>query len=402
MIDVKKIRENFIIYQKQPDLCYLDSAASSLKVKQAVDVIDNYYHTLGVNVHRGAYELAYEATKQYEDARLTVSRFINSESEESIVFTRGTTSSLNLVAHGSMHQLKEGDEIITSELEHHSSILPWMVVAKKTKAKLIYIPLTKEGRITVKHFESVLSDKTKVVALTHVSNAMGYQTPIKEIAQLAHQKKAIVILDAAQSVPHTPIDVKDLDVDFMAFSGHKMFGPSGVGVLYGKKKLLNELEPYEFGGEMADQVFKDSFTYKDAPLRFEAGTPVISGAIGLAEAIRFIDSVGIKAIEEHTKALHQYTLNQMKEIKGLTIYNPNADMPIINFNIDGVHPHDIATTLDQYHINVRAGHHCAQLVTKFLHVNSTLRASFHVYNSIEDCDIFIKGLKEAIQFFSGF
>ena len=402
MIDVKKIRENFIIYQKQPNLCYLDSAASSLKVKQAVDVIDRYYHTLGVNVHRGAYELAYEATKQYEDARITVSRFINSESEESIVFTRGTTSSLNLVAHGLSHQLHEGDEIITSELEHHSSILPWMVVAKKTQAKLVYIPLTDEGRITVDNFKKVLSDRTKVVALTHVSNAMGYKTPIKEIAQLAHQKKAIVILDAAQSVPHMKVDVKDLDVDFMAFSGHKMFGPSGVGVLYGKIHLLNALEPYEFGGEMADQVFKDSFTYKDAPLRFEAGTPVISGAIGLAEAIRFIESIGMKSIEEHTRKLHQYTLTHMKDIKGLTIYNLSADMPIINFNIDGVHPHDIATTLDQYHINVRAGHHCAQLVTKFLHVNSTLRASFHVYNSYEDCDVFIKGLKEAIEFFSGF
>jgi cysteine desulfurase/selenocysteine lyase len=402
MIDVKKVRDNFIIYQKQPNLCYLDSAASSLKVKTVVDQVNKYYHTLGVNVHRGAYELAYEATKQYEDARITVKDFIHAESEENIVFTRGTTSSLNLIAKGFEHMLQPGDEIITSELEHHSSVLPWMVVAKQKGAKLIYIPLTNKGKITVENFKSVLSERTKVVAITHVSNAMGYLTPIKEISKLAHDKGAVVILDAAQSVPHMKVNVKDLGVDFLAFSGHKMFGPSGVGVLYGKAKLLNQLEPYEFGGEMADQVFKDHFTYKDAPLRFEAGTPVISGAIGLAEAIRYIESLDMDNIEAHTKALHQYTLSQMKDIEGITIYNMDSEMPIINFNVNGVHPHDIATTLDQYQINVRAGHHCAQLVTKFLNVNATLRASFHVYNSIEDCDTFIKGLKASIQFFNGF
>jgi cysteine desulfurase/selenocysteine lyase len=402
MIDVKKVRENFIIYQKQPNLCYLDSAASSLKVKTVVDQVNKYYHTLGVNVHRGAYELAYEATKQYEDARITVKDFIHAESEENIVFTRGTTSSLNLIAKGFEHMLQPGDEIITSELEHHSSVLPWMVVAKQREAKLVYIPLTKQGKITVDNFKSVLSERTKVVAITHVSNAMGYLTPIKEISKLAHEKGAVVILDAAQSVPHMKVNVQDLGVDFLAFSGHKMFGPSGVGVLYGKEKLLNQLEPYEFGGEMADQVFKDHFTYKDAPLRFEAGTPVISGAIGLAEAIRYIESLDMDNIEAHTKTLHQYTLSQMKDIEGITIYNMDAEMPIINFNVNGVHPHDIATTLDQYQINVRAGHHCAQLVTKFLNVNATLRASFHVYNSKEDCDTFIKGLKASIQFFNGF
>ena len=402
MIDVKKIRENFIIYQKQPNLCYLDSAASSLKVKTVVEQTNKYYHTLGVNVHRGAYDLAYEATKLYEDARETVKDFIHAESEDNMIFTRGTTSSLNLVAYGLSYTLKPGDEIITSELEHHSSVLPWMMVAKKTGAKLVYIPLTKEGKMTVSAFESVLTDKPKIVAITHVSNAMGYVTPIEEMTKRAHQKKAIVILDGAQSVPHMKVDVQKLGVDFLAFSGHKMFGPSGVGVLYGKKDLLNMMEPYEYGGEMADEVFKDQATWKDAPLRFEAGTPVISGAIGLAEAIRYINSIGIDEIESHTRRLHQYTLDKMKEIEGLTIYNLTAEMPIINFNVNNIHPHDIATTLDQYQINVRAGHHCAQLVTKFLGVHSTLRASFQIYNSIEDCDLFIKGLKEAIQFFNGF
>ena len=402
MIDVKKVRENFIIYQKQPQLCYLDSAASSLKVKTVVDQINKYYHTLGVNVHRGAYDLAYEATRLYEDARVTVKDFIHAESDENIIFTRGTTSSLNLIAQGLSHLLSPGDEIITSELEHHSSVLPWMMVAKKTGAKLVYIPLTEEGKITATAFESVLTNRTKIVAITHVSNAMGYLTPIIDITKRAHQKNAIVILDGAQSVPHMKVDVQKLGVDFLAFSGHKMFGPSGVGVLYGKKELLNIMEPYEYGGEMADEVFKEYATWKDAPLRFEAGTPVISGAIGLAEAMRYISSIGFDDIEAHTRSLHQYTLNQMKDIEGLTIYNPHADMPIINFNVNNVHPHDIATTLDQYQINVRAGHHCAQLVTKFLNVNSTLRASFHIYNTIEDCDLFIKGLREAIQFFNGF
>lgn len=401
MIDINKVRKDFPIYDIQPKLAYLDSAASSLKVRSVIKQVDYYYMSLGVNVHRGAYELAYEATKLYEDARITVSKFIGAEEDE-IIFTRGTTSALNLIAHAYKEILKPGDEIITSELEHHSSLLPWMVVAKKTGAKLVYIPLTDEGRITVDGFKAVLTDKTKVVAITHVSNVMGYKTPIEEITKLAHEKNAIVILDAAQSVPHMKVDVKQLGVDFLAFSGHKMFGPSGVGVLYGKENLLNSIEPFEFGGEMADQVFKDHATYKEAPLKFEAGTPVISGAIGLAEAIRYIESIGLDEIHDHTHQLHQYTLDKLKKIEGVTIYNPTADNPVIAFNIDDVHPHDIATMLDQHHVNVRAGHHCAQLVTKFLGVNSTLRASFHIYNNIADCDTFIDSVKAAKEFFLSF
>jgi cysteine desulfurase / selenocysteine lyase len=401
MMDVTKIRLDFPIYQKHPNLKYLDSAASSLKVKAVVDEIDHYYTTLGVNVHRGAYDLAYEATKLYEDARLTVANFMGA-SEEEIIFTRGTTSSLNMIASAYREILKPGDEIISTELEHHSSILPWMKVAERTGAKLTYIPLTKEGRITVEAFKKVVSKQTKVVVITHVSNTMGYLTPVKEIISLAHQIGAVVILDGAQAVPHMKVDVKALDVDYYAFSGHKMFGPSGVGVLYGKVNLLNQIEPSEFGGEMVDQVFKDSFTYKDAPLRFEAGTPVISGAIGLAAAIRYIESIGYEKLHEHTQALHQYTLKKMQSLHGISIYNPTADQAIINFNVDGVHPHDIATMLDQNQVNVRAGHHCAQLVTQFLGVNSTLRASFQIYNSYEDCDALISGVITARDFFQSF
>jgi cysteine desulfurase/selenocysteine lyase len=401
MIDVKAIREDFPVYQNQPNMIYLDSAASALKVKSAIHQVDNYYQTLGVNVHRGAYDLAYETTMLFEGAREKVAQFIHAIPEE-IVFTRGATSALNMVAHAYMNILSEGDEIITSELEHHSSVLPWMMVAKHTKAKLIYVPLTKEGRITEEGFLSVLTKKTKVVALTHVSNVMGYLTPIKAIAKHAHKVNAVVVLDGAQSVPHMRVDVKDLDIDYLAFSGHKMFGPSGVGVLYGKKHLLDQLEPFEYGGEMVDQVTKDSATWKEAPMRLEAGTPVISGAIGLAAAMDYIMQLGFENIHAHTHQMHQYTLKKLKQLEGITIYNPTAENPVICFNVDGVHPHDIATMLDQHKVSVRAGHHCAQLVSQFLGVTSTLRASFHIYNDMHDADTFIESVKEARDFFLGF
>ena len=401
MMDVKKIRLDFPIYQTQPNLIFFDTAASSLKVKHVIEKVDHYYQALGVNVHRGAYDLAYEATALYENARKNVARFIHAKEEE-IIFAKGTTSALNLVAHAYTKILKPGDEVITSELEHHSSLLPWMIATKKIGAKLIYIPLSKEGRITVDGFKKVLSDRTKIVAITHVSNVMGYLTPIEEITKLAHEKDAIVILDAAQSAPHMKLDVDQLGVDFLAFSGHKMFGPSGVGVLFGKEKLLNSLEPMEYGGEMADQVTKDSVTFKDAPLRFEAGTPVISGAIGLSAAIDYIESVGFDQIHNHTHEIHQYLLSKLKAVEGVTIYNKTADNPVIAFNIDGIHPHDIATMLDSSKVSVRAGHHCAQLVSQFLGVQSTLRASIHIYNDIHDCDVFIQSVIAARDFFRQF
>jgi cysteine desulfurase/selenocysteine lyase len=401
MIDVKKIRQDFPIYDKEPKLTYLDSAASSLKVKSVIDHVDRYYQYLGVNVHRGAYDLAYEATRLYEAARTNVAKFIGANEDE-IIFTRGTTSALNMVAYAYRDILKEGDEIITSELEHHSSILPWMMTAKKTGASLTYVPLTKEGRITVEAFKKVLTEHTKIVALTYVSNVMGYQTPIEEIARLAHAKGAIVVLDAAQAVPHMAVDVKALDVDFMAFSGHKMFGPSGIGVLFGKNHLLNMLEPVEYGGEMADQVFKDHATWKEAPLRFEAGTPIISGAIGLSAAVDYIQKIGYDNIHAHTIALRDYTIKKLEDIEGITIYNKHADISTITFNIEDIHPHDIATMLDQYQVSVRAGHHCAQLVSRFLGVNSTLRVSFHIYNDFNDCDVLVSSIKAAKDFFSSF
>lgn len=401
MMNVKEIRKLFPIFNQVKPLHYLDSAASSLKPQIVLDAMDSYYEKLGVNVHRGTYQLTYEATDLYEKARSTVANFINAATDE-VVFTRGATEALNMVAYSYRNILKPGDEIITSELEHHSQLIPWQVTAKKTGAKLVFIPLDKAGKITVENFSEVLSDKTKVVAINHVSNALGYETPVKEITRLAHEKQAIVSLDAAQSIAHQKIDVKELNVDFLAFSGHKMFGPSGIGVLYGKKELLNDLEPMQYGGEMADDVFHEYATVKPSPIRFEAGTPIIAGAIGLGSAIEFILALGYDKIHTHLTKLHQMLIAELKKIKEVTLYNETASHPTVTFNIKDIHPHDIASYLDQKGVSVRAGHHCAQLVSRFLNVPSTLRVSLHIYNTEEDLFVLIDALKEAYQFFSSF
>ena len=401
MIDLKDIKKDFPIYQHEPNLIYLDSAASALKPQVVIDRVNQYYETSGVNVHRGTYQLAYEATEAYEKAREKVASFISAEPEE-IIFTRGTTSALNMVAQFYRNKLKPDDEIITSELEHHSSLLPWMANAKATQAKLVYIPLTKEGRITVENFKSVLTPKTKVVAINYISNVMGYKSPVEDIIKIAHEKGITVILDAAQAVPHMKVDVKSLDVDFLAFSGHKMLGPSGIGVLYGKKQLLNDLEPVEYGGEMVDEVFKDHAEFSDAPIKFEAGTPIISGAIGLAKAVEYMEHIGYDTIHQHTMKLHDYTMNELKKINHLVIYNEGADISTLTFNIEGVHPHDVSSYLDQDNICIRAGHHCAQLVSRFLEVPSTLRVSFHIYNTIDDCKKLVESLRKASDFFQTF
>lgn len=401
MLDVKKIRQDFPIYETNQDLVYLDTAASSLKPKQVIDVVDHYYSKMGVNVHRGVYGLSYEATDLYESARHTVAKFLNAKFEE-IVFTRGTTASLNLVASSYLDKMTEEDEIITSELEHHSSMLPWLHVSKKTKAKLKYVELDTEGRITVEAFKKVLSDKTKVVALTYVSNVMGYITPIKEIIDLAHQKGAIVVVDAAQAAPHMEIDVTALNADFLAFSGHKLCGPTGIGVLYGKRHLLNQMDPIEFGGDMSQTVDKFEATWKDAPYRFEAGTPIISGAIGLARALDYITSIGFDAIHEHVKTLHDYAILKLEAVEGIEIYNKTAETGIVTFNVVDVHPHDAASIFDKNKVCIRAGHHCAQPITKWLKQIATLRATFYIYNTKDDVDVFVDSVKEAVRFFGAF
>lgn len=402
MLNIKEIRKNFPVLNDNPNLSYLDSAASSLKPKCVIDKIDYYYNKLGVNVHRGVYNLSYEATDLYEEARNNVANFINAKFEE-IVFTRGASASLNLVAMSyGMKFINEGDEIITSELEHHSSHMPWFNVAKVKKATVKYIPLNEEGRITIEGFKSVLSDKTKVVALTYVSNVMGYITPIEEIIKLCHERGIIVSVDGAQAVPHMKIDVKKLDCDFLSFSGHKMCGPTGIGVLYGKKELLEQMDPIEFGGDMADVVTKDSQTYKDVPYKFETGTPIIAAAIGLGEAVKFLDSIGLDEIAAYENLLASEARRRLSMLDGVEVYNMTAETGVVAFNIKGVHPHDAASVYDKNGVCIRAGHHCAQLITSWLNQISTTRASFYFYNTMEDVDNLVKSVEEARDFFSSF
>jgi len=400
MFDTTDIRNKFPFYKSNPNLVYLDSGATSLKPKTVLDKMNEYYSNYGVSVHRGVYQLGYVATNEYETAREKVAKFINADFEE-VVFTSSTTDALNKLAlmysEGNLHS---GDEILTSELEHHSSILPWMQISIKRNMKLSYIPLNSEGRITVENFKKVMNPNVKVVVLTYVSNVFGYITPIKEIIEIAHSYNAVVIVDAAQAVAHLKIDVKELDCDFLAFSGHKMFGPTGVGVLYGKKSLLKKLDPAFYGGDMNEMVTKEGVEVKDIPYRFEAGTPMIAEVIGLGRAIDFIEELGYERIESHLKKLHTYLIDKVKDIKELEIYNLNADIGILSFNIKGVHPHDAATCYDDLGICLRAGHHCAQLVTRWLHCVGTLRASLHIYNDFNDIDRFVEATKETIKLFT--
>lgn len=401
-MNLDKIRQDFPVLRDNSNLAYLDNAAMALKPDCVIKAVNDYNSKLGVNVHRGVYKLSYEATELYEQARNTIAKFINSSFEE-IVFTRGASQSLNLVASSyGLNFINEGDEIITSELEHHSSHMPWNNVCNVRKAVIKYVPLNSEGRITIEAFKSVLTNKTKVVALTYVSNVMGYITPIKEIIKLAHEVGAIVIVDGAQAVPHMKVDVKDLDCDFLAFSGHKLCGPTGIGVLYGKKELLDKMPPIEFGGDMADTVTKDSMTFKMPPYKFEAGTPIIAGAIGLAKACEYIESIGLDNISKYEYMLKEEALKRLKEIPDIIIYNPNCETGIISFNIKGVHPHDAASVFDKDDVCIRTGHHCAQLITSWLNTIGTVRASFYFYNNMNDVIKFVEGVKEARDFFSMF
>ncbi|MCK7488312.1 MAG: SufS family cysteine desulfurase [Bacillus subtilis] len=382
-----------------PGYVYLDSAATSLKPQVVIDAVDRYLSQLSANIHRGVYFESYESTRLYEETREIIADFINADVSE-IVYTRGATSALNFVAtaYGSTH-LNEGDEIVVSELEHHSMLLPWQAVAAKTKAKLIYVPLDTEGRITAAAVQSVLSKRTKIVALTAMSNVFGYQTPIEAIVPIVHAAGAIIVVDAAQAIQHINVDVRQWDVDFLGFSGHKMLGPTGIGVLYGKKALLQNLEPIEYGGDMNDQVGKFVSEWKDIPHRFEAGTMPIAEVIGLGEAIKYLKQVTIETIEHDTTRLYRYTVQQLKKIPGITIYNANSEAGIIAFNIDNVHPHDAASFYAEQRVCLRAGHHCAQLVMQWLGIEASLRASLFFYNTYADADKFLQTTKAAVAFF---
>lgn len=402
MLDVNAIRQHFPFFEVNKDVAYLDSAASTLKCRECIEKMDEYMEHNGSNVHRGVYKLSYEATCEYEDARSVIAKFINADFNE-VVFTRGCSQALNLIASSyGMDFINEGDEVVTSLLEHHSSHMPWINVCNKKKATLKYIPLDENNRITVENFKKVLTNKTKVVAITQVSNVMGYLTPLKEIIELAHSVGAIVIVDGAQSIPHMKVDVKALDCDFLCFSGHKMCGPTGVGVMYGKLSLLNKMNPIEFGGDMAEDVFTHEMTFKDAPYKFETGTPMIAEVLGLASACKFLDSIGLDNIYKHEKELKDYCISKLKEIDNVIIYNPDSDTGVIALNIKGTHPHDAASVFDKNNVCLRAGHHCAQLITRHLKSPGTLRISFYMYNDKNDVDKFIESVKEASEFFGMF
>lgn len=397
--NILNIKKDFPVLVNNPDLIYLDSCASSLKPKVVIDKIDEYYNKYGVNVNRGVYSLSYHATEEYEETREVVAKFINARSKE-VVFTRGASSALNLVASSyGLANINEGDEIIVSELEHHSNVMPWQNVAKLKKGILKYVELDSEGKITVDAFKKVLSEKTKVVALTYVSNVMGYITPIKEIINLAHEVGAVVIVDAAQAVPHMKVDVKDLDADFLAFSAHKMLGPTGLGVLYGKYKLLQMMDPIEFGGDMNDNVDLYDSHFKNAPFKFETGTPPIAEVIAFKEAIKYLENLGFDKIEAHQEVLTNYLMEEMQKIEGVKVYNKSATTGVVSFNIWDAHPHDVSTMFDEEHIALRAGHHCAQLITRWLEVPGTLRACVYIYNTLEDVDKFIEAVKKAAKYF---
>ncbi|QAV25868.1 cysteine desulfurase [Neobacillus thermocopriae] len=403
-MNVKELRQLFPILDQKVNgkpLVYLDSAATSQKPLPVIEAIDNYYRQYNSNVHRGVHTLGTKATDAYEGAREKVRRFIGAASTEEIIFTRGTTTAINLVAASyGRANVREGDEIVITYMEHHSNIIPWQQVAKQTGATLKYIPLQPDGTIRLEDVEQTVTPNTKIVAVMHVSNVLGTINPVKEIAQIAHKNGAVVVVDGAQSTPHMKVDVQDIDCDFYAFSGHKMCGPTGIGVLYGKKRLLEQMEPVEFGGEMIDFVGLYESTWKELPWKFEGGTPIIAGAIGLGAAIDFLEQVGLDHITEHEHRLAQYALEQLATIDGLTIYGPKARAGLVTFNIDGVHPHDVATVLDAEGIAVRAGHHCAQPLMKWLNVTATARASFYLYNTEEEIDALVSALKKTKEYFS--
>ena len=406
MLDVEVIRKDFPILDQivnDEPLVYLDNAATTQKPLAVLETINRYYKQDNANVHRGVHTLAERATASYEAARETIRKFINAGSTKEVLFTRGTTTSLNWVARYAEEVLTEGDQVLISVMEHHSNIIPWQEACKKTGAKLVYAYL-KDGQLDMEDLANKITEKTKFVSLAQVSNVLGCINPVKEIAKLAHQVGAYMVVDGAQSAPHMAIDVQDLDCDFFTLSGHKMLGPTGIGVLYGKEEILNQMNPIEFGGEMIDFVYEQEATWKELPWKFEAGTPNMAGAIGLAAAVEYLEKIGMDAIEAHEQELIAYVFPKLQAIDGLTIYG-SQDLAqrsgVIAFNLGDLHPHDLATALDYEGVAVRAGHHCAQPLLQYLDVPATARASFYIYNTKADCDKLVDALQKTKEFFNG-
>lgn len=402
-LNIENIRSQFPILQREINkspLIYLDNAASSQKPKMVIDAIANYYENFNANVHRGIHTISQEATVMMENSREKVRKFINAQNTNEIIFTKGTTEGVNLISNTLQSVLKPTDEIIITEIEHHSNIVPWQLLCERTGAKLKHIPLNEQGGLQIEKLDELLTKNTKLVAVNQISNALGIVNPVEIIIEKAHKAGAWVLIDGAQSIPHSKVDVQQLDCDFFVFSAHKMYGATGVGILYGKEEILNQLPPFQGGGEMIKEVFMDKSTYAELPFKFEAGTPNIAGNIALGSAIDFINSIGIETIHNHENSLLIYATEKLSELDEVIIYGENlnrAGAISFNLNLSGVHPSDVGLILDKKGIAVRTGHHCAQPIMRYFGIAGTVRASFAIFNTKKEIDQLIDGTKLAIK-----
>ena len=399
---MNNLKKDFPILENK-NIAYLDSGATTQKPKQVIEAIKKFYETSNANPHRGAYGLSIEATEIYESTRTKIAKFINAKHREEIIFSKNATESLNLIAYSyGMDNLKKDDEVVISIMEHHSNLVPWQKVTKVTNSKLKYMYINENYELSDEEIENKITDRTKIVGITHISNVLGIINNVKKIIEYAHKKGAIVIVDASQSIPHMKIDVQDLDADFLVFSGHKMLAPLGVGVLYGKKELLEKMTPFIMGGDMIEYVYEQDTTFAELPNKFEAGTQNVEGVIGLGAAINYIESIGYDKIQEIEKEVVLYAKQELSKLDYLTLYmtsNEDKHSSVISFNINGVHPHDVASILDSVGVCVRSGNHCAQPLMRFLGIDSTCRASFYLYNTKEDVDSLVNGLNKAYEMF---
>ena len=398
----KDLRKDFPIFENR-DIVYLDSGATTQRPIQVIDAIDNFYKKNNANPHRGAYSLSIDATNEYENTRAKIAKFINVPKAEQIIFSKNASESLNLIAYSyGLTNLKKDDEVVISIMEHHSNLVPWQFVTKQTESKLSYMYINDNFELSIDEIRKKITDKTKIVGITHVSNVLGTINPVKDIIDYAHKKGAVVVLDASQSIPHMKIDVQELDADFVVFSGHKMLAPLGIGVLYGKEELLNKMPPFLMGGDMIEYVYEQNTTFAPLPNKFEAGTQNVEGVVGLGAAIDYINQVGYDTIQEIEESVVNYALDELSKLEFIDLYttkNRQNHSAVISFNIRGIHPHDVASILDSCGVCVRSGNHCAQPLMRFLGIDSTCRASFYFYNNKEDVDKLVEALKKAYKTF---
>ena len=398
----KDLRKDFPIFENR-DIVYLDSGATTQRPIQVIDAIDNFYKKNNANPHRGAYSLSIDATNEYENTRAKIAKFINAPKAEQIIFSKNASESLNLIAYSyGLTNLKKDDEVVISIMEHHSNLVPWQFVTKQTESKLSYMYINDNFELSIDEIRKKITDKTKIVGITHVSNVLGTINPVKDIIDYAHKKGAVVVLDASQSIPHMKIDVQELDADFVVFSGHKMLAPLGIGVLYGKEELLNKMPPFLMGGDMIEYVYEQDTTFAPLPNKFEAGTQNVEGVVGLGAAIDYINQVGYDTIQEIEESVVNYALDELSKLEFIDLYttkNRQNHSAVISFNIRGIHPHDVASILDSCGVCVRSGNHCAQPLMRFLGIDSTCRASFYFYNNKEDVDKLVEALKKAYKTF---